>query len=113
MKTSRTSAFAPLTAATSAAGSAIGTLNRRVRFAQIFLTLLFLLTGTSALFAQEPAGGEANLKLPDLSQATFMGGANGRTLLMGGLVVAALGLVFGLLSYTKLRSLPVHSSMLE
>jgi K(+)-stimulated pyrophosphate-energized sodium pump len=86
---------------------------RKLRFGQILLTLLFLLTGSSALFAQEPAGGEANLKLPDLSQATFMGGANGRTLLMGGLVVAALGLVFGLLSYTKLRSLPVHSSMLE
>ena len=74
---------------------------------------MFLLTGSSALFAQEHAGGEANLKLPDLSQATFMGGTNGRTLLMGGLVVAALGLVFGLISYTKLRNLPVHKSMLE
>jgi K(+)-stimulated pyrophosphate-energized sodium pump len=88
--------------------------NHGLRFSQILLTLLFLLTGSSALFAQgEQAGGEANLKLPDLSQATFLGGTNGRTLLMGGLVVAALGLVFGLISYTKLRGLPVHASMLE
>jgi K(+)-stimulated pyrophosphate-energized sodium pump len=113
METSRISAFASLSAAKSVASDAIGALNRRVRFAQFVLTFLFLLTGSSALFAQEPAGGEANLKLPDLSQATFMGGANGRTLLMGGLVVAALGLVFGLISYKKLRNLPVHASMLE
>jgi K(+)-stimulated pyrophosphate-energized sodium pump len=101
MQTSRARAFASSRA-----------LKRRVRIAHIFWTLLFLLTGSSALFAQE-AGGEANLKLPDLSQATFMGGTNGRTLLMGGLLVSALGLVFGLVSYTKLRNLPVHSSMLE
>src|SRR5579862_9399870 len=92
--------------------SAFGALNRRLRLSQTFLTILFLLTGSSALFAQEP-GGEAGLKLPDLSQATFMGGTNGRTLLMVGLLVSALGLVFGLISYTKLRNLPVHASMLE
>ena len=40
-------------------------------------------------------------------------GLNGRELLMGGLFVCALGLLFGLLSYRNLRSLPVHSSMLE
>src|SRR3984885_3886128 len=113
METSRTRALASLSAAKSAASDAIGAFNRRLRFSQILLTVLFLLTGSSAIFAQESGGGEANLKLPDLSQATFMGGTNGRTLLMGGLVVAALGLVFGLLSYTKLRSLPVHKSMLE
>ena len=111
MQTSRTCASAASPATTRAANVAIGALNRNVRFAQIFLTLLFLLTGSSALFAQEQAGGEANLKLPDLSQS--VGGINGRTLLMGGLVVAALGLVFGLISYTKLRNLPVHRSMLE
>jgi len=40
-------------------------------------------------------------------------GTNGRALLMGGLVVCALGLLFGLLSYRRLRDLPVHSSMKE
>ncbi|HEX7919154.1 MAG TPA: hypothetical protein VF454_07100, partial [Gemmatimonadales bacterium] len=66
------------------------------------------------LLAQEPhAGGEANLRLPDLGTVTFLGGTSGRTLLMGGLVVCALGLVFGLWIYTKLKNLPVHKSMLE
>ncbi|HET9831534.1 MAG TPA: sodium-translocating pyrophosphatase [Vicinamibacterales bacterium] len=57
-------------------------------------------------------GGEANLKLPDLSTVEFRG-VNGRTLLMGGLLVAALGLVFGLVAFTQLKNLPVHSSMKE
>ncbi len=60
------------------------------------------------------AGGEANLILPDLSQATFFGGAiNGQTLLTSGLLVVALGLVFGLVIYNQLKNAPVHRSMLE
>ena len=60
------------------------------------------------------AGGEANLILPDLSQATFFGGAiNGQTLLTSGLLVVALGLVFGLVIYNQLKNAAVHSSMLE
>jgi K(+)-stimulated pyrophosphate-energized sodium pump len=77
----------------------------------------------SALQAQAPqtpppsapvhhGGGEASLKLPDLGQASFVG-INGRTLLMGGLVICVLGLVFGLVIYTQLKALPVHQSMLE
>jgi K(+)-stimulated pyrophosphate-energized sodium pump len=58
------------------------------------------------------AGGEANLILPDLSIVSF-GGINSRTLLMGGLVVCALGLLFGLMTFTQLRNLPVHASMRE
>ncbi len=64
-------------------------------------------------FAQTPSpqtGGEAHLILPDLSQATFLG-INGRTLLMAGLGICALGLLFGLLTYNQLRDLPVHQSM--
>ncbi|MGA2214155.1 MAG: sodium/proton-translocating pyrophosphatase, partial [Bryobacteraceae bacterium] len=64
-------------------------------------------------FAQSTAGGEANLVLPDLAQATFLGGTNGRALLMWGLLVCALGLLFGMATYTQLRNLPVHRSMLE
>ena len=59
-----------------------------------------------------PAGGEANLVLPDLGPVDFQG-INGRTLLMGGLVVCVLGLAFGLVIYTQLKNLPVHRSMLE
>jgi len=63
--------------------------------------------------AQHPAGGEASLVLPDLNQATFLGGIGGRPLLLWGLVICALGLLFGLASYTQLRKMPVHRSMLE
>jgi K(+)-stimulated pyrophosphate-energized sodium pump len=58
-------------------------------------------------------GGEANLVLPDLDQAKFLGGIGGRSLLMTGLIVCALGLLFGLLTYTQLRNMPVHSAMRE
>ena len=49
----------------------------------------------TALLAQEAgtpprhAGGEAALVLPDLGQATFLGGIDGRTLLLAGLIVCA------------------------
>ncbi len=64
----------------------------------------------------EPAAarqaGEASLVLPDLSTVDFHG-INGRSLLLGGLAVCALGLLFGLLTFTQLKNLPVHASMLE
>jgi K(+)-stimulated pyrophosphate-energized sodium pump len=56
---------------------------------------------------------EASLRLPDLASVTFLGGTDGRTLLMGGMGVCALGFVFGLTIYTQLRKMPVHRSMLE
>jgi K(+)-stimulated pyrophosphate-energized sodium pump len=64
--------------------------------------------------AQTPhtPGGEVNLILPDLSQVTFQG-IDGHTLLLGGIVVAVLGLVFGLVINTQLKNLPVHRSMRE
>src|SRR5256886_40398 len=56
--------------------------------------------------------GEASLRVPDLGRVTF-GGVNGRALLMWGLVVCALGLVFGMVIFVQLKNLPVHSSMRE
>ena len=73
--------------------------------------VLALLTGTSAL-AQE-AGGEANLKLPDLSQVKFLGGTDGHTLLLFGILFCLFGLAFGLTIYIRLKNLPVHRSMRE
>jgi K(+)-stimulated pyrophosphate-energized sodium pump len=58
-------------------------------------------------------GGEANLILPDLSQVSFLGGIDGHTLLYSGLVVSALGLLFGLIIYNQLKHLPVHPAMRE
>jgi K(+)-stimulated pyrophosphate-energized sodium pump len=63
--------------------------------------------------APEAAGGEASLILPDLHQATFLGGIDGHQLLVWGLFVCGLGLVFGLVIYTQLKNLPVHTAMLE
>jgi K(+)-stimulated pyrophosphate-energized sodium pump len=64
-------------------------------------------------WAQEAGGGEAALKLPDLSSVKFLGGIDGHALLMIGLIFCVLGLLFGLAIYMKLKNLPVHQSMLE
>lgn len=58
-------------------------------------------------------GGEASLALPDLSTVTIMGGGSGRTLLVVGLLVCALGIGFGFVGYRQLRNLPVHQTMRE
>lgn len=49
--------------------------------------------------------------LPDLGTVSTLGGVPGRTLLLLGLVVCALGLVFGGVTLARLRRLPVHLSM--
>ena len=75
-------------------------------------TLGLLLSSTLAM-AQERAGGEANLILPDLDMAIFFGDVGGRTLLLLGCIVGFLGLVFGLVIYRQLKNMAVHKSMLE
>src|SRR6202050_1994699 len=62
--------------------------------------------------ASPEVGGEANLKLPDLSQVRFFG-IDGHKLLLFGLIVCVFGLIFGMVIYNKLKNLPVHSSMRE
>ena len=66
-----------------------------------------------AVPVEHKPGGEANLIIPDLSQVSFLGGIHGRSLLMGGLVICALGLLFGLVFYGQLKRMAVHKSMLE
>jgi K(+)-stimulated pyrophosphate-energized sodium pump len=70
-----------------------------------------LLTAAGA-FAQstEEVGGEAALKLPDLSQVQFLG-VDGHTLLLFGILFCVFGLIFGLVIYSRLKNLPVHRSM--
>src|SRR2546422_10734269 len=75
--------------------------------------LAFLGFFQDAAPAQHAAGGEAALVLPDLAKALFLGGINGRSLLLWGLVICALGLVFGLATYMQLKNLPVHRAMRE
>jgi len=80
-----------------------------------FVALVLVLAALSApLWAQQPhGGGEASLVLPDLNQATFFDGVGGRSLLTVGLLVCVLGMLFGLMMYTRLKNLPVHRAMLE
>jgi K(+)-stimulated pyrophosphate-energized sodium pump len=80
----------------------------RKKFAAAAVTLLL---GGGLLPAQE-AGGEANLKLPDLSQVSFLG-INGHQLLLYGIVICVFGLLFGLTIFTRLKNMPVHRSMRE
>jgi K(+)-stimulated pyrophosphate-energized sodium pump len=78
-----------------------------IRWASRLLLVLVVLTCASSAWASE-----ADLVMPDMSKQDFMG-VNGRTWLMGGLVVCAFGMAFGLVNYAKLKALPVHRSMLE
>src|SRR5580692_6929206 len=52
--------------------------------------------------AGEAAGGEASLKLPDLSQVSFLNGAiNGHNLLLIGILFCLFGLGFGMVIYMR------------
>ena len=81
------------------------------------LAAVSFLASPATSFARQggtETAGEANLILPDLSQATFFGGLiDGRSLLLYSLIFVALGLLFGLVMYHQLKNLPVHKSMLE
>src|SRR5579859_6886634 len=77
------------------------------------MTIAALLTlGASTAFAQpagESVGGEAALKLPDLSQVSFFNGAiDGHKLLLIGILFCLGGLGFGMAIYMRLKNLPVH-----
>src|SRR5882724_8603442 len=89
------------------------------QFAQIFsktvvATITVLTLGSISALAQpaHEVGGEASLKLPDLSQVLFLG-IDGHRLLMIGILFCIFGLGFWLIIYTRLRKMPVHRSMLE
>src|SRR5271155_150689 len=86
------------------------------RLARVFAAgaaLVTLLMSAGAAMAQESAGGEANLKLPDLSQVQFVHGIDGHTLLLWGILFCIFGLAFGMTIYVRLKNLPVHRCMRE
>ena len=84
------------------------------RFAKITASLagLLLLTTAAALAQPAEAGGEASLKVPDLSTVSFLG-INGHNLLLIGIAFCVFGLLFGMWIYMRLKNLPVHSAMRE
>ncbi|MGA7659587.1 MAG: sodium-translocating pyrophosphatase, partial [Candidatus Sulfotelmatobacter sp.] len=87
-------------------------------FLNTTLALATLLTvGAASALAQpsgESAGGEASLKLPDLSSVSFLNGAiDGHRLLLIGILFCIFGLGFGMVIFMRLKNLPVHRSMRE
>jgi len=60
----------------------------------------------------DEAGGEANLRLPDLSSVSFLG-IDGHKLLLFGIVICILGLAFGMTIFVRLKNMPVHRAMRE
>jgi K(+)-stimulated pyrophosphate-energized sodium pump len=87
--------------------------SKACRLAKVMIPAFAVLSLASAAFAQAgEVGGEANLKLPDLSQVTFYG-VDGHKLLLIGILFCVFGLGFGLTIYTRLKNLPVHRAMRE
>ena len=68
--------------------------------------VLWAMTGASQ-------AGEADLKIPSLETVRFdgLGGISGLTLMYLGIVMCAVGAVFGLAQYWRTKNLPVHESM--
>jgi K(+)-stimulated pyrophosphate-energized sodium pump len=83
-------------------------LRRFGSIASILFALVILLL--PALAFAKPHGGEASLVLPDLGSVTVLG-MSGKALLSYGLLVAALGVVFGVMTLNQIKNLPVHKAM--
>ena len=88
------------------------------RMGMKFSAVAALLTVGAANALAQPAGeavgGEASLKLPDLSQVSFFNGAiDGHKLLLIGILFCLFGLGFGMAIFMRLKNLPVHRSMRE
>src|SRR5580658_7771225 len=87
---------------------------RRVATKISAVAALLIVGTTSALAQPASEGGEASLKLPDLSQVSFLHGAiDGHKLLLIGIVFCVFGLGFGMAIYMRLKNLPVHRAMRE
>src|SRR5215469_2996103 len=92
----------------------LASVGHRIRNTAVsIVTLVLIATSTALAQPSESPGGEASLKLPDLSQVTFLGGIDGHKLLLIGILFCVFGLLFGLVIFTKLKNLPVHRAMLE
>jgi K(+)-stimulated pyrophosphate-energized sodium pump len=89
---------------------------RRVSTKLSAVTALLAVSAAPSLAqpAGESVGGEAALKLPDLSQVSFFNGSiDGHKLLLIGILFCLFGLAFGMTIFVRLKNLPVHRSMRE
>src|SRR3954470_20716364 len=64
-------------------------------------------------FATGAFASEADIHIPDLTSVKFagLGGMTGHTLMLLGIVVCAIGALFGIVQYLQTKALPVHDSM--
>src|SRR2546430_10791708 len=74
----------------------------------IFCNLILLTAGTLTASTSE-----ADINIPDLAQVKFdgLGGVGGVTLMYFGIIICAIGAIFGLVQYMQTKALPVHESM--
>ncbi len=83
----------------------------------MFKKMWFLLSTifvTLFLFVPITQAGEADIKLPDLSQVSFIGGSlGGLTILNVGLLICLIGMIFGVMQYVQTKNLPAHQAMLD
>ena len=87
---------------------------RRFSTVAMILTMLMFSMAAFAQPTEKSAGGEASLKLPDLSKVNFFSfGIDGHKLLLIGLFLSVFGLGFGMYIYMQLKNLPVHRAMKE
>ncbi len=101
-----------LNAARSVSDNALVARLVRIFAAGAALAITLMTAGTAK--AQETSGGEATLRLPDLSQVSFLNlNIDGHTLLLWGLLFCVFGLAFGMTIYIRLKNLPVHRAMKE
>jgi len=66
-----------------------------------------------ALGALRASAGDSDIIIPDLTQVKFdgLGGVHGSTLMYLGIVICAIGAIFGWVQYKQTKALPVHESM--
>src|SRR5436189_4442762 len=79
--------------------------NKCIFWVVLAFTTLLAATGVNA--------SEADIHIPPLDTVKFggLGGVSGITLMYLGIVICAIGAVFGLVQYKQTKALPVHSSM--
>jgi K(+)-stimulated pyrophosphate-energized sodium pump len=82
--------------------------NKRSIWTFLLSSLMFLLMAGAAF------AGEADIKLPDVLQVSFLGGAlSGAIILNVGLLICAIGMIFGIIQYVQTKNLPAHKAMLD
>lgn len=78
--------------------------------------LLRFLVFALILLSSNAFGGEADIRLPDLATVAFKifgVPVAGLTILYVGLVICAVGMIFGLIQFRQTRDLPAHKAMLD